>query len=44
MKPTLTAKTSISIDASPNQVWKTITTPNLIKKYLMGTNVIFRRI
>jgi len=39
MKPTLTAKTSISIDAAPAQVWKTITTPSLIKKYLMDTNV-----
>ena len=39
MKETLIAETSISIDASPDQVWKALTTPKLIKKYLMGTNV-----
>ena len=39
MEDTLIARTSISIDASPAQVWKAITTPQLIKKYLMGTNV-----
>ena len=30
---------SISIDAPPAQVWKTLTTPALIKKYLFGTDV-----
>src|ERR1035437_6098155 len=39
MKDTLIAETSISIDASPGQVWKALTTPKLIKKYLMGTDV-----
>ena len=39
MKDTLIAETSISIDASPGQVWKALTTPKLVKKYLMGTNV-----
>lgn len=39
MKETLTAKTSVSIHASSTKVWKALTTPDLIKKYLMGTNV-----
>ena len=39
MKSALITKTSITIDASPKQVWKALTTPALIKKYLMGTNV-----
>lgn len=39
MKNNLIAETSISIDATPAQVWKAITTPKLIKKYLMGTDV-----
>jgi len=39
MKDTPIAETSISIDASPAQVWKALTTPELIKKYLMGTDV-----
>ena len=39
MKDNLTAETSISIKATPLEVWKAITTPELIKKYLMGTNV-----
>lgn len=39
MKKTLTAETSITIDGTPAQVWKAITTPQLIKKYLMGTDV-----
>lgn len=37
MKKNLTAKTSISVNASTAQVWKALTTPTLIKKYLMGT-------
>ena len=36
----LIAETSITIDASPSEVWKTITTPAQVKKYLMGTNVV----
>ena len=39
MKNNLIAETSISIDASPTQVWKALTTPKLVKKYLMGTDV-----
>jgi uncharacterized protein YndB with AHSA1/START domain len=39
MKNTLIAETSISIDATPAEVWKAITIPELIKKYLMGTDV-----
>ncbi|MEP7143929.1 MAG: SRPBCC family protein [Ferruginibacter sp.] len=39
MKKTLIAKTSISVDATPAQVWKALTTPQLVKKYLMGTDV-----
>jgi uncharacterized protein YndB with AHSA1/START domain len=39
MKYSLNTKTSITIDATAEQVWKALTTPFLIKKYLMGTNV-----
>ena len=39
MKDALIAETSISVDASPAQVWKALTTPRLLKKYLMGTDV-----
>jgi uncharacterized protein YndB with AHSA1/START domain len=39
MKTTLTAETSITIKATPPDVWKAITTPASIKKYLMGTTV-----
>ena len=39
MKKTLNAKASVSIKATPAQVWKALTTPALIKKYLMDTNV-----
>lgn len=39
MKETLAAKTSITINSKPSQVWKAITTPSLIKQYLMGTTV-----
>lgn len=39
MKNTLIAETSISIDATPAQVWEALITPTLIKKYLMGTDV-----
>jgi uncharacterized protein YndB with AHSA1/START domain len=37
MKKNLIAETSITIDASTDAVWKAITTPALIKEYLMGT-------
>jgi len=39
MKNDLIAETSITIDASPSEVWKAITTPEKVKQYLMGTNV-----
>lgn len=39
MKNSLIAETSVSVDATPAQVWKALTTPRLIKKYLMGTDV-----
>ena len=39
MKKNLTTKTSITIDANASKVWKAITTPEQIKKYLMGTTV-----
>jgi uncharacterized protein YndB with AHSA1/START domain len=39
MKTTLIAETFISIDATPAKVWKALTTPKLVKKYLMGTDV-----
>jgi uncharacterized protein YndB with AHSA1/START domain len=40
MKNILRAQTSISVDASSAQVWKALTTPKLVKKYLMGTDVV----
>jgi uncharacterized protein YndB with AHSA1/START domain len=39
MKKDLITETSITIDASASAVWKAITSPKMIKKYLMGTNV-----
>lgn len=39
MKNSLIAEISISVEASPAQVWKVLITPEVIKKYLMGTNV-----
>ena len=39
MKNTLIAETSVSVDTTPAQVWKVLTTPKLIKKYLIGTDV-----
>ncbi len=39
MRKTLIAETSISVHATPAQVWKVLTTPSQIKKYLMGTDV-----
>lgn len=39
MKNTLIAVASIRVDATPAKVWEALTTPELIKKYLMGTNV-----
>ena len=39
MNNTLTAKTQMTIHASPSAVWHALTTPALVKKYLMGANV-----
>ncbi|MBW4360982.1 SRPBCC family protein [Flavobacterium taihuense] len=39
MKNSLVTKTSISVNASPVQVWEALITPKLIKKYLKGTDV-----
>ncbi|HZK62954.1 MAG TPA: SRPBCC family protein [Puia sp.] len=39
MKNKMTAEASITVDATAAQVWKALTTPALIKKYLMGTSV-----
>ena len=39
MKKNLVCETSITIDADASKVWKTITTPRFIKKYLFGTTV-----
>jgi uncharacterized protein YndB with AHSA1/START domain len=39
MKGQLIAEVSVSVNASKSKVWKAITTPELIRKYLMGTNV-----
>ena len=39
MTSTLTAETSITIKATPAKVWEAITTPSIIKQYLMGTTV-----
>jgi uncharacterized protein YndB with AHSA1/START domain len=39
MKDKLLTKISITIDASPAQVWKALTTAEIIKKYLFGTTV-----
>jgi len=39
MKNTLIAETSIIVNATPAQVWNVLTTPKLIKRYLMGTDV-----
>jgi uncharacterized protein YndB with AHSA1/START domain len=39
MKQNLTAKTQITIHASPAKVWEALTTPALIKQYLMGADV-----
>jgi uncharacterized protein YndB with AHSA1/START domain len=39
MKEKLKAETTISIKAPAEKVWEAITTPALIEKYLMGTQV-----
>jgi uncharacterized protein YndB with AHSA1/START domain len=39
MKGEFIAETSVTVNASPAAVWKALTTPALIKKYLFGTDV-----
>jgi uncharacterized protein YndB with AHSA1/START domain len=39
MKETFTAKAVISINAPTSKVWEALVTPQLIKKYLFGTEV-----
>jgi uncharacterized protein YndB with AHSA1/START domain len=39
MKGTFIAETSVTINAPAEKVWKAITTPELIAKYLYGTKV-----
>ncbi|AWH85617.1 ATPase [Flavobacterium album] len=39
MKGNYTAETSVTIEAPAEKVWKAITTPELIAKYLYGTKV-----
>ncbi|MEP7255076.1 MAG: SRPBCC family protein [Ferruginibacter sp.] len=39
MKKNLTAKTSISLNTTAAKVWKALTEPKLIKKYMFGTDV-----
>ena len=39
MKADLKVQTSITVQATAKEVWKALTTPALIKKYLMGTDV-----
>jgi len=40
MGDTFIAETSITINAEASRVWEALTTPSLIKKYLMGTTVV----
>jgi uncharacterized protein YndB with AHSA1/START domain len=39
MTTNLTAKTSITINASANKVWDALTKPDLVKKYMMGADI-----
>ena len=39
MNETLTAKTQITVHTAPSKVWRALTEPALIKKYLMGADV-----
>ena len=36
----LTAKVSTTVDASVNKVWQALVTPEQIKEYMFGTNVV----
>jgi len=37
---TLTASATMAINASPSEIWKAITTPELVKKYFFGTDTV----
>ncbi|MEO6454762.1 MAG: SRPBCC family protein [Ginsengibacter sp.] len=39
MKKNLTAKASITINASSSKIWDALTNPKLVKQYMFGTNV-----
>lgn len=39
MKGSLIASSTVQINAEPARVWKALTTPSLVSKYLMGTKV-----
>lgn len=39
MSKKLTAKTQITVNAGPSQVWQALTKPELIKQYMMGADV-----
>ena len=39
MEKNLTARTSVTIDAAPQKVWKALTTPASVKEWLIGTEV-----
>jgi uncharacterized protein YndB with AHSA1/START domain len=39
MKENFVAKTELTIHASADAVWKALTTPELVKKYMMGADV-----
>ena len=39
MKETIMAKAAITINASAEKVWEALVTPQLIKRYLFGTEV-----
>lgn len=39
MNNLLNTEVTITINASPAEVWKALTTPELIREYLMGTHV-----
>ena len=39
MEKNLVAKSSITVQASPSKVWKALTTPSSIEKYMFGSKV-----
>jgi len=40
MKESITAKVSTTINASTEKVWKALTTPELLKQYFFGSDII----